>query len=64
MQASIRRFSFSNKGFTAFKQYESQLRTNALNNRSDVLKQRADVLGRQNDAMKRRTGLLNRMAEE
>ncbi|PWA37520.1 zinc finger, RING/FYVE/PHD-type [Artemisia annua] len=61
-KASIRRFSFSKLGFTAFKQYERELRTIALNNRFGVLKQRADVLGRQNDAMKRRTELLTRMA--
>ncbi|GJX69519.1 zinc finger, RING/FYVE/PHD-type containing protein [Tanacetum coccineum] len=61
-KASIRRFSFNKKGFTTFKQYERELRTNALNNRSDALKQRADVLGRQNVAMKRRTKLLKRMA--
>ncbi|GJW33446.1 zinc finger, RING/FYVE/PHD-type containing protein [Tanacetum coccineum] len=53
--------SFCQKGFTTFKHYEWQLRTNALNKRSDVLKQRAVVLGRQNDAMKRRTELMNRM---
>ncbi|PWA65504.1 Apple-like protein [Artemisia annua] len=60
---SVRRFSFSKIGFTAFEQYVQILRTNALNNRSDALKQRAYVLGRQKDAMKRRTGLLNRMAD-
>ncbi|GJX53658.1 zinc finger, RING/FYVE/PHD-type containing protein [Tanacetum coccineum] len=59
----IRCFSFSKIGFTLFKHYEQELRTNALNNRSDVLKQRADALGRQNDAMERRTKLLNRMAD-
>ncbi|GKB33960.1 retrovirus-related pol polyprotein from transposon TNT 1-94, partial [Tanacetum coccineum] len=31
-KASIRRFSFNKKGFTTFKQYERELRTNALNN--------------------------------
>ncbi|GJY90763.1 zinc finger, RING/FYVE/PHD-type containing protein [Tanacetum coccineum] len=60
-KASIRWFSFCKIGFTTFKHYEWQLRTNALNKRSDVLKQRAVVLGRQNDAMKRRTELMNRM---
>ncbi|PWA72845.1 zinc finger, RING/FYVE/PHD-type [Artemisia annua] len=59
---SITRFPYNKKGFTAFKQYQRELLTNAFNNRSHALKQRAVVLVRQKDAMERQTELLIRMA--